>query len=83
MGDLKRALADIDLASMSLDSVDGLDPQMARVLRSVQKWSNETVAHQNHGSHTDTHPQIDRPIERPVEKETEKKIEKKMRLRHG
>jgi hypothetical protein len=63
MGDLKRALSQIDLASLDLDSVDGLDPQMARVLRSVQKWSTETVAHQNHNSHGDSAGGIDRPTE--------------------
>jgi hypothetical protein len=71
MGDLKKVLAKCDLASMSLDNIDGLDPQMARVLRNVQRWTTETVAHQNHSSHTDTHG------EHPVEKE------KAVTLRHA
>jgi hypothetical protein len=64
MGDLKNALAEIDLSSMSIETVDGLDPQMVRVLRSVQRWSTETVAHQNHTSHGDTHGQPERPLEK-------------------
>ncbi len=59
---LRKSLSGVDLSTLDLDSVDNLDPQMVRVLKSVKRWSTETVAHQNHTSHGDTHNQ--RPIER-------------------
>jgi len=52
---LRESLAGIDLSTTDLDAINSLDPQMLNVLRTVKEWSNETVAHQNHNSHGDSH----------------------------
>ncbi len=65
--ELRDTLATIDLSSTNLDAISGLDPQMLNVLRKVKDWGNETVAHQNHGSHSDSHGG-ERIIERDLEK---------------
>ncbi len=63
---LKEALGNIDLENVSLDDISVAGPQLLKALKEVKARNGTIVAHQNHGSHGDTHKQEKALLKRPA-----------------